>query len=126
MARAETAEPGWRIAASIGLARPKDPAAYGYISEHHGYRMTEAEAGEYIGGERGITLPLRRSLSEKRGPLAVMHFDVDTWPDNFGQTYAHGKVFYHAIAEGLVDSRCMIQVGIRSPVERNVYDWTFA
>ena len=47
MARAETAEPGRRIVASIGMARPKDPAAYGYISEHHGYGMTEAEAGEY-------------------------------------------------------------------------------
>src|SRR3954470_23121143 len=31
MARAETDEPGRRITASIGLARPKDPALYGYI-----------------------------------------------------------------------------------------------
>jgi arginine decarboxylase len=35
MARAETNEPGRRIAAGIGLARPKDPAHYGYISERH-------------------------------------------------------------------------------------------
>src|SRR5215831_10945147 len=48
MARAETNEPGRRIAAGIGLARPKDPAHYGYISEHHGFGMTEAEAGEYV------------------------------------------------------------------------------
>ncbi len=47
MARVETSEPGRRIAASIGLARPKDPAIYGYISEHHGFGMTEAESGEY-------------------------------------------------------------------------------
>src|SRR5215207_7797059 len=47
MARAETDEPGRRIAASIGLARPKDPAMYGYISEHHGFGMTEPESGEY-------------------------------------------------------------------------------
>jgi agmatinase len=79
-----------------------------------------------IGGEHGITLPLLRSLSRRRGPLALVHFDahVDTWPDNFGQTYAHGSVFYHAIKEGLVDPSHMIQVGIRSPVEREVYDWT--
>jgi arginine decarboxylase len=32
MARAETNEPGRKIAAAIGLARPKDPAHYGYIS----------------------------------------------------------------------------------------------
>ena len=40
MARSETNEPGRRIHASIGLARPADPAMYGYISEHHGYGMT--------------------------------------------------------------------------------------
>jgi arginine decarboxylase len=47
MARAETSEPGRRITASIGLAQPKDPTIYGYISEHHGFGMTEAESGEY-------------------------------------------------------------------------------
>jgi arginine decarboxylase len=47
MARAETNEPGRRIAASIGLARPKDLSLYGYISEHHGFGMTEQDAGEY-------------------------------------------------------------------------------
>jgi agmatinase len=35
-------------------------------------------------------------------------------------------VFYHAINEGLVEPRRMIQVGIRSPVQRAVYDWTLA
>ena len=47
MARAETSEPGRRISASIGLARPTDPAMYGYISEHHGYGMTAAESGDH-------------------------------------------------------------------------------
>jgi arginine decarboxylase len=48
MARAETNESGRRIAAGIGLARPKDPAHYGYISEHHGFGMTEAEIRDYV------------------------------------------------------------------------------
>jgi arginine decarboxylase len=48
MARAETSEPGRWITAGIGLARPKDPAHYGYISEHHGFGMTEAETSEYV------------------------------------------------------------------------------
>ena len=59
-----------------------------------------------LGGEHGITLPLLRALAQRLGrPLALVHFDahVDTWPDNFGQAYAHGSVFYHAITEGLVD-----------------------
>ena len=58
----------------------------------------------------------------------MIHFDahVDTWPENFGQTYAHGSVFYHAISDGLVEPRRMVQVGLRSPVEREVHDWTLA
>jgi len=47
LARAATNEPGRRVNASIGLARPTDPAMYGYISEHHGHGMTEERSGEY-------------------------------------------------------------------------------
>jgi agmatinase len=81
-----------------------------------------------FGGDHGITLPLLRALARRRGPPALIHFDahVDTWRENFGQAYAHGSVFYHAIAEGLVEPRRMIQVGVRSPVEREVHDWTLA
>jgi agmatinase len=80
-----------------------------------------------LGGEHGITLPLLRALTRRiGGAVALVHFDahVDTWPTNFGQDFAHGSVFYHAIREGLVDPRRMIQVGIRSPVQREVWDWT--
>jgi agmatinase len=81
-----------------------------------------------LGGDHGITLALLRALARRKGPLALIHFDahVDTWPDNFGQSYAHGSVFYHAIEERLVDPRRMIQIGIRSPVQREVFDWTVA
>jgi arginine decarboxylase len=47
LARAETNEAGRRINASIGMASPTDPKMYGYISEHHGFGMTETESGEY-------------------------------------------------------------------------------
>jgi agmatinase len=81
-----------------------------------------------LGGDHGITLPLLRALAKRYGPVALIHFDahVDTWPDNFGQAQAHGTVFYRAISEGLVKPRQMVQVGIRSPVERSIYDWTLA
>ena len=48
MARAETNEPGRCITAGIGLARPKDSEHYGYISEHHGFGMSEGETSEYV------------------------------------------------------------------------------
>src|ERR1700761_48878 len=80
-----------------------------------------------LGGEHGITLPLLRARSRALGQrLALVHFDahVDTWPDNFGQAYAHGSPFYHALNEGLIDPHRMIQIGIRSPVQKTVMDWT--
>jgi len=82
-----------------------------------------------LGGEHGITLALLRACAKRAGgPLALVQFDahVDTWPDSFGQAYGHGSVFFHAINEGLVDPRRMIQLGIRSPVQRAVWDWTIA
>ncbi len=82
-----------------------------------------------LGGEHGITLALLRALSARlRAPAGLVHFDahVDTWPDNFGQKFGHGSVFFHAINEGLVDPARTIQIGIRSPVQREVWDWTLA
>ena len=82
-----------------------------------------------LGGEHGITLALLRALRRRLGvPLGLVVFDahVDTWPDNFGQALGHGSVFFHAINEGLVDPARMVQVGIRSPVQRDVMDWTLA
>jgi agmatinase len=81
-----------------------------------------------LGGDHGITLPLLRALAKRHGPPALIHFDahVDTWPDNFGQAYAHGCVFHHAITERLIDPRRMVQIGIRSPLAREVHDWTLA
>ncbi len=92
--------------------------------------QSQAEAVGHLialGGEHGITLPLLRALNQRLGrPLALVHFDahVDTWPDSFGQAFAHGSPFYHAINEGLVDPHRMIQIGIRSPVRKDVMDWT--
>ena len=47
MARTSTNEPNRLIAASIGLAVPNEPNAYGYLSEHHSYGETDEKAGEY-------------------------------------------------------------------------------
>jgi agmatinase len=81
-----------------------------------------------LGGDHGVTLPLLRALARRTGPLGLIHFDahVDTWPENFGQVFAHGSVFYHAINESIVDPHRMIQIGIRSPVERETYEWTLS
>lgn len=80
-----------------------------------------------LGGDHTITLALLRARAARTGqPLALVHFDahVDTWPDSFGQRFGHGSPFYHAIEEGLVDPHRTVQIGIRSPMDRSVHDWT--
>ncbi len=82
-----------------------------------------------LGGEHGITLPLLRALARRNSaPPALIHFDahVDTWPDSAGQEFGHGQPFWHAIREGIVDPARMVQIGIRSPVQKDVWDWTIA
>jgi agmatinase len=94
--------------------------------------MIEQQAAAYehlvaLGGEHGITLPLLRALTRRLGgPVALVHFDAhaDTWPESFGQRFSHGQPFFHAIEEGLVDPRRMIQIGIRSPIDATTADWT--
>jgi len=79
-----------------------------------------------LGGDHSITLALLRALAARTGPLGLAHFDahVDTWPESFGLSYGHGSPFYHAIEEDLIDPRRAVQVGIRSPMHKSVYDWT--
>ena len=47
MSRNATNEPNRPIAASVGLAIPKDSQQYGYLSEHHSFGDTEEKAGDY-------------------------------------------------------------------------------
>jgi agmatinase len=79
-----------------------------------------------LGGDHTVTLGLLRALAAREGPLALVHFDahVDTWPESFGQRFGHGSPFYHAIEERLIDPRHTVQVGIRSPMEKTVHEWT--
>ncbi len=47
MARNATNEPNRLIAASIGIALPKDKTMYGYLSEHHPFGETAQVSGDY-------------------------------------------------------------------------------
>jgi len=47
VSESSTDEPNRLVAASVGVAIPKNPANYGYLSEHHSYGETEEKAGDY-------------------------------------------------------------------------------
>lgn len=74
----------------------------------------------FIGGDHSVTLPLLRAAKARYGTLALLHFDAhcDTWQDHFGEPSGHGTWTYEAIAEGLVDPRKTVQIGLRSSGQR--------
>lgn len=47
MSENATNEPNRLIAATVGLAIPRDTTFYGYLSEHHSFGQTDSVAGEY-------------------------------------------------------------------------------
>jgi agmatinase len=71
-----------------------------------------------IGGDHTIALPLLRSVRERHGPVALVHFDahLDTWDTYFGATYTHGTPFRRAWEEGLLLEDRSIHLGIRGPL----------
>lgn len=120
----------WRDPLHLPIADVGDfHIALGDIAASLGQIERQAAAYKHLvtlGGDHTITLALLRAVARRLGPVGLIHFDahLDTWPDNFGATYAHGSVFYHAISEGLVEPKRMVQIGIRSPVQRAIWDWT--
>ena len=72
-----------------------------------------------MGGDHSTTLPVLRALKKKfNEPLNFIHFDahLDTYPAAWGCEYHHGAFARHAVEEGLVNPKNMIQIGIRGPL----------
>ncbi len=74
LARCASNEPRRLLAASVGCAVPMDKRAYGYLSEHHAYGMTDSDAGDYaedlaaamLASTLGIEFDEDKSWDEKR------------------------------------------------------------
>ncbi len=81
MARAETNEPNRLIAASIGVAIPRDPHQFGYLSEHHCYGMTEKAAGDYA----------EDLAAQMLATTIGIPFDLDTDYDSRKEQYKVGR-----------------------------------
>jgi len=73
MAKADTNEHGRMIAASVGIAVPKDDSKWGYLSEVHGYGMNQQEASDMaedlaagmLGTTVGLEVDPNKAWSEK-------------------------------------------------------------
>lgn len=79
MARCSSSEPHRLIASSIGLAKPADPNAYGYLSEHHAYGETEKVAGDFaeslavsmLASTLGIDFDENKAWNEKKEEFRI-------------------------------------------------------
>ena len=67
-----------------------------------------------LGGDHSITYPVVKALSEKHGPISILHIDAhsDLYSDFEGDPYSHACPFHNIMMEGL--SSDLTQVGIRT------------
>ncbi len=88
MARNETNEPNRLISAAIGCAVPSDPNAYGYLSEHHDFGMTDSNAEDY--SEDLAATMLASTLGVEFNPDASYDERKEVWKisDKFVKTTA--------------------------------------
>jgi len=83
MAKNETNEPNRLISAAVGLALPKEPNSYGYLSEHHAFGETEEKTGDYA--EDLAATMLATTLG--------IEFDIDmAWQEREQIYKASGKI----------------------------------
>ncbi len=83
LAEASTDEPSRLVGAGVGLAQPARGEQYGYISEHHGFGMTEERLGDFV--EDIAATMLATTLG--------VEFDPDTAYDERKQIYKmSGKI----------------------------------
>ncbi|MEV6612204.1 agmatinase [Kutzneria sp. NPDC051319] len=100
-------------------ANPMDiPQAIDTIERAAGELLDSGSRLVSIGGDHTIALPLLRALSQRHGPVALLHFDahLDTWDSYFGASYTHGTPFRRAVEEGVLDTSALCHVGIRGPL----------
>lgn len=71
-----------------------------------------------LGGDHTIAYPLLKSINQRYGPVALVHFDahLDTWDTYFGAPYTHGTPFRRAAEAGLFLNSASMHVGIRGPL----------
>jgi len=73
MSQNATCEPHRLVAASIGVAIPKDSSKYGYLSEHHSFGQKERMAGDYA----------EDLAAEMLATILDVKFDPDkSWDEN--------------------------------------------
>jgi len=95
---------------------PADPGrSHAAIEETVGEVLAAGALPIVLGGDHSITEPDVRACAFAHGPVGLVHFDThtDTAREVFGVELSHGTPMYRLVAEGAVDPRRYVQIGLR-------------
>ena len=101
-------------------------ASIDIIEHHYKELLQDAITPMSLGGDHTIALPILRAISEKHGPVALVHVDAhaDVNDTMFGEEITHGTIFRRALEEGLVNPEKMFQIGLRATgYAADDFDW---
>jgi guanidinobutyrase len=79
-----------------------------------------------LGGDHTLTLPVLRAMRKRYGPVGLIHVDAhaDVNEAMFGERVAHGTPFRRAVEEELLDTRRVVQIGLRGTgYAADDFDW---
>lgn len=76
-------EPSRLMSASVGVAIPKDPEQFGYLSEHHAFGKTEKRTGDYA----------EDLAAEMLATVMGLEFDADKSWDEKREIWRIGGIF---------------------------------
>lgn len=79
MSETATNEPNRLLAASVGIALPRNPESHGYLSEHHSFGQNERLAGDYaedlaaemLATTLGVKFDADKSWNERKGQWTI-------------------------------------------------------
>src|SRR6185437_4469016 len=68
-----------------------------------------------LGGDHSLSMPVLAALAGRFGPegFSVIHFDTHADTGDYEGEAPHGTPFHHAVRDGHLDGRNIVQVGLR-------------
>jgi guanidinobutyrase len=79
-----------------------------------------------LGGDHTLTLPVLRAMRKRYVPMGLIHVDAhaDINDAMSGEPIAHGTPFRRAVEEDLLDTRRVVQIGLRGTgYAADDFDW---
>lgn len=96
------------------------------IEQHYDAVLAAGTLPLSMGGDHTIVLPILRAMRRRHGPVGLVHVDAhaDINDDMFGEKIAHGTPFRRAVEEGLLDTKRVVQIGLRGTgYAADDFDW---